>query len=241
MSGRSLRDNSIQRTSLSREAYRALRSAILNRELAPGSKVSVRPLSEALGLSPTPIKEALLALEREGLVTAITNRGYYVPTFGAIDVPEIYELREALESLSARLAVRRGDPALPAKLNALLKEQRSCARHEDLEHYGDLDLEFHRALWEASGNRRLVQTAETLAGQLRLLISTSAIVPGRLDASLAEHGEIIDSVKEGKEARAARAMSKHVQRAGQALAAHLERTESGFEGDGRATIDKTEA
>lgn len=237
----SIRDNTIQRTSLSREAYRALRSAILNRELVPGSKVSVRPLSEALGLSPTPIKEALLALEREGFLTAITNRGYYVPTFGAIDVPEIYELREALESLSARLAVRRGDPALPAKLNALLKEQRSCARHEDFEHYGDLDLEFHRTLWEASGNRRLVQAAETLAGQLRLLISTSAIVPGRLNASLAEHGEIVECIKEGKEARAARAMSKHVQRAGQALAAHLERTKSGFDGDGRATTDKTEA
>jgi len=236
----SMRGNTIQRTSLSRQAYSALRSAILNRELVPGSKVSVRPISEALGLSPTPIKEALLALEREGLVTAITNRGYYVPTFGAIDVPEIYELREALESLSARLAVRRGDPALAVKLNALLKEQRSCARHEDLEHYGDLDLEFHRALWEASGNRRLVQAAETLAGQLRLLISTSAMVPGRLDSSLAEHGEIIDSIKEGSEARAARAMSKHVQRAGEALAAHLEQPETSFGADGLSTTDKTE-
>ena len=236
-----MRDSTIQRTSLSRQAYKALRSAILNRELAPGSKVSVRPVSEALGLSPTPIKEALLALEREGLVSAITNRGYYVPTFGAIDVPEIYELREALESLGARLAARRGDPALPVRLDALLKEQRSCARHEDLEHYGDLDLEFHRALWEASANRRLVQAAETLAGQLRLLISTSAKVPGRLDSSLAEHGEIIDSIKEGKETRAARAMSKHVQRAGQALAAHLERTETSLSGDGSSTIEKTEA
>ena len=213
----------IQRTSLSREAYRALRSAILNRELTPGSKLSVRPLSEALGLSPTPVKEALHTLEREGLVTVVPNRGYFVPRFGAADVPEIYELREALESQGAGLAAKRAGPGLGSTLRRLLREQRAC---DDLERYGDLDLEFHRALWEASGNRRLAQVAETIAGQLRLLISTSALVPGRIGSSLDEHEAIVQAIEDGRPAQAARAMRRHVQRAGRTVALHFSRQEA---------------
>jgi DNA-binding GntR family transcriptional regulator len=214
----------IQRTSLTRAAYHALRSSILIRNLAPGSKLSVRPLCESLGRSPTPIKGALAALEREGLVSSATNRGYFVPTFGVADVPEIHELRDALESISARLAAKIGDPALVRRLKRMLREQLSCVRSEDLEHYGDLDLEFHRILWEASGNWRLIQAAETLAGQLRLLISTSARATGRLDRSLEEHGAIIDAIEAGKPAQAARAMSRHVQHAGEALSQYLDQT-----------------
>ena len=215
----------IQRTSLSREAYQALRSAILNRALAPGSKLSVRPLSEGLGLSPTPVKEALYALEREGLVTAVPNRGYFVPRFGAADVPEIYELREALESQSARLAAQRAGPVLAATLRRLLAEQREGGG-DDLERYGDLDLEFHRALWEASGNRRLAQMAETIAGQLRLLISTSAMVPGRIASSLEEHAAIVEAIERRRPAQAASAMRRHVKRAGRTVAEHFSRLEA---------------
>ncbi len=213
---------SVLKTTLSQEAYRALRRAILNRTYPPGTRLVVRELAETLGLSPTPVKEALAALEREGLVQAVPHRGYRVPTLGLEDIREIYELREALESLAARLAAQQGGPEVARRLEELLQAQEEAAAAADLEAYGDLDLVFHRTLWEAARNKRLLQAAENLDGQVRLLISTSAAVPGRLPKALEEHRAIVAQVAQGDGPAAERAMRHHVRRAWQALKAFLQ-------------------
>jgi DNA-binding GntR family transcriptional regulator len=214
-------EEAIPRTTLTLEAYRALRRAILNRRYPPGTKLVVRELAQALGLSPTPVKEALAALEREGLVRAIPHRGYQVPALGLEDIREIYELREALEGLAARLAALKGGVDLLDRLQELLLRQREAAAREDLEAYGDLDLAFHHALWEASGNQRLLRNAENLDGQVRLLISTSAAVPGRLPSALTEHGAILERLSARDPEGAERAMRLHVRNAWEALRTHL--------------------
>ena len=211
----------IGRTTLSREAYRALRSAILGRRLPAGRKLVVRVLSEDLGLSPTPIKEALAALEREGLVVAIPHRGYHVPHLTRQDIAELYALREVVEGLSAALAARHADERLHARLQRILALQRACVSQQDVERYGDLDLAFHRSLREASGNARLAHVAESFNGQIRLLIGTSARLPGRLPVSLKEHEAIMRALKAGDEASAEASMRHHVRRAGTAVLAHL--------------------
>ncbi|MBM3471342.1 MAG: GntR family transcriptional regulator [Armatimonadetes bacterium] len=214
----------LSRTTLSREAYRALRSAILNRRLPAGARLVVRVLAEDMGLSPTPIKEALAALDREGLVVAVPHRGYRIPTITPHDIEELYALREIVEGLAASLAARRGDERLRAQLERLLTRQRVCVREGNVEGYGDLDLAFHRCLREASGNRRLSRVAEAFNGQIRLLISTSAQLPGRLPVSLREHEAIVRAVKNHDPAAAEAAMRRHVQQAGMALMAHLANT-----------------
>lgn len=219
----------IGRTTLSREAYRALRSGILGRRLPAGRKLVVRVLSEDLGLSPTPIKEALAALEREGLVVAIPHRGYHIPHLTRQDVAELYALREVVEGLAATLAARHADDRLLARLQRILALQHACVSTRDVERYGDLDLAFHRSLREASGNARLARVAESFNGQIRLLISTSAQLSGRLQASLKEHEAIVRALKSGNEAAAEAAMRRHVRQAGMALLAHLA-TRGGAEG-----------
>jgi DNA-binding GntR family transcriptional regulator len=211
----------IGRTTLSQEAYRALRSAILDRRFPPGSKLVVRVLAEDLGLSPTPIKEALAALEREGLVVAVPHRGYRVPRITLQDAEELYALREVVEGLAAGLAAQRAADRLGAQLNGLLSRQRACARTGNVERYGDLDLAFHRCLREAAGSGRLARVAESFDGQIRMLISTSAKLPGRLTASLKEHVAIARAVKARNPAAAEAAMRHHVRQAGVALRAHL--------------------
>lgn len=211
----------LSRTTLSREAYRVLRSAILGRRLPAGQKLVVRVLAEDLGLSPTPIKEALAALEREGLVVAVPHRGYRVPTITPHDIEELYALREIMEGLAAALAARQGDERCRAQLSRLLARQQACVQAGDVEGYGDLDLSFHRCLREASGNARLSRVAESFNGQIRLLISTSAQLPGRLPVSLQEHKAIVRAVKAQDPAAAEAAMRHHVQQAGVALMAHL--------------------
>ena len=212
----------IGRTTLAREAYRALRSAILDRRLPAGRKLIVRVLAEDLGLSPTPIKEALAALEREGLVVAIPHRGYHVPHITVHDVEELYALREVLEGLAASRVAIRINERLAAQLDHLLERQRICVRDRDVHRYGDLDLAFHHLLREASGNARLARVAESFNGQIRLLISTSAQLPGRLTLSLQEHVAIVRAVKDGDGQAAEAAMRHHVRQAGIALLAHLE-------------------
>jgi DNA-binding GntR family transcriptional regulator len=207
----------LTRTTLNREAYKALRKAILGRKLPPGSKLVVRVLAEELGLSPTPIKEALAALEREGLVQAIPHRGYFVSNPSPEDMREIYSLREVLEGLAARLAVEHNGKSLPRRLEKILVQQRKAAQAGDLEAYGDLDLEFHKTLWEASRNKRLLAVAESIDGQIRLLINSSAVIPGRLPLSLAEHEAVLEAVSRHDAEAAEAAMRAHVQRAREAL------------------------
>ncbi|MDQ7841453.1 MAG: GntR family transcriptional regulator [bacterium] len=211
----------LSRTTLSREAYRVLRSAILGRRLPAGQKLVVRVLAEDLGLSPTPVKEALAALEREGLVVAVPHRGYRVPTITPHDIEELYALREIMEGLAAALAARQGGERCRAQLERLLVRQQARVQAGDVEGYGDLDLAFHRCLREASGNARLSRVAESFNGQIRLLISTSAQLPGRLPVSLQEHKAIVRAVKAKDPAAAEAAMRHHVQQAGVAIMAHL--------------------
>jgi DNA-binding GntR family transcriptional regulator len=211
----------VGQTTLSREAYRALRTAILERRLPAGRKLVVRVLAEELGLSPTPIKEALAALEREGLVVAVPHRGYHVPRITAHDIEELYALREVVEGLAAARAAERADGALVVQLDRLLTRQRAHVRQGDIQHYGDLDLAFHQLLREASGNARLARVAESFNGQIRLLFGTSAQLPGRLQSSLQEHVGIVRAVKAGDPGAAEAAMRHHVKQAGIALLAYL--------------------
>jgi|UniRef100_A0A7C3HDE1 DNA-binding GntR family transcriptional regulator len=213
----------LNRTTLNREAYKALRQAILGRKIPPGQKLVVRVLAEELGLSPTPVKEALAALEREGLVVAVPHRGYFVLEPSLEDVREIYSLREVLEGLAARLAVENDGRALLRKLERLFEKQREAAEQGDIEAYGDLDLAFHRTFWEAAGSKRLLATAETIDGQIRMLINSSAAIPGRLPQSRAEHQAILQAVRDKDPQAAETAMRTHVRNAGQALERFLMR------------------
>lgn len=191
-----------------------------------GQKLVVRVLAEELGLSPTPVKEALSALALEGLVVAVPHRGYFVLEPSPEDIREIYNLREVLEGLAARLAVEHDGKTLAAKLERLLTRQREAAERGDLEAYGDLDLAFHKAIWEAAQSRRLLATAETIDGQIRMLINSSAAIPGRLPDSRAEHEAIVRAVR-GRDPEAAEsAMRRHVRNAGRALEGYLGQSRS---------------
>lgn len=210
-----------ERDVLSRQAYDALREGILARTLPAGSKLVMRDLVEQLQLSPTPINQALAALEREGLVESRPHRGYYVITLEPADIVDIYTLREVLEGLAMRLAVETRPKELESSLRAHHEKQVECFDDRDLARYADLDVAFHRTVWEASGNDRLLRMSEMLMGQVRLLIGTSAEVEGRLPSSMAEHERILEHVARGEARLAEAAMREHVRNAGAALLSHL--------------------
>lgn len=210
-----------ERDVLSRQAYEALLAGILDRTLPAGSKLIMRDLVDQLKLSPTPINQALAALERDGLVESRPHRGYYVITLEPRDIVDIYALREVLEGLAMRLALQQRPKELLRALREVHAEQMACRKHNDLSRYGDLDMAFHRTVWELAGNGRLLRMCEMLMGQVRLLISSSAEVEGRLSSSLAEHERILANVEKLDAHRAEHDMRQHVRNAGNALLAHL--------------------
>lgn len=214
------------RDRLSQQAYRELRSAILARRFDPGAKLVVRTLAEQLELSPTPVKEALTTLAKEGLVRSISHRGFFVAALDAGDVEEIFDIRELLEGLAVGLVAPRATPELVSRLSALIDRQTLVGREGDYERYGDLDMTFHRLIWQESGNGRLLEIAESLTGQVRLLISTSAKVPGRLERSLGEHRRIVHSIAERDAGGAREVMKEHVRNAGRALYDFVDRDPS---------------
>lgn len=208
-----------RRGTLVDEAYSAIRAAIARGRLKPGTKLVVRPLAEQLQLSSTPIKAALIALEREGFISAVPNRGFFVTEITEADMKEIYEIREVLEGIAAaKAAVREDRQRLAEELSFLAEAQFRSVDAHDIVAYSDLDLEFHRLIWRSADNKRLVSAAENLVGQVRFGSGTSSRLPGRLPVALNEHVAIIAAIKGGDPIVAADASRQHVKLAGEAFA-----------------------
>ncbi|GAA1940150.1 GntR family transcriptional regulator [Brevibacterium antiquum] len=205
-------------------AYDHVRSLILSGELPPGSRVTVAPITDSIGLSPTPIRTALAALERQGLLVALEHRGYFVPKLSRDDILEIYEIREVIDSVaSRRVAQLSSRDAIVTSLEELLDRQSHAVAAGDIPAYRDLDLAFHKTIWRSSGNHRLLALAENLLGQVRIGNNVSSRVPGRVQTSLIEHSAIIEAIRSGSAKDAEKTTRKHVREASRSLAEYLSR------------------
>lgn len=183
----------LERTALSQKAYRSLRTAILTGRIPFGTQLILKELADLIGFSPTPIKQALTSLEREGLVILIPYRGFFLPSFDARDVTEIYEIREALERRAARTAVRHITKADLTKLESILLAQLKSAREGNTETHVDLDLKFHTLIAEFSRNQRLLDQAHGILGQAQLLVASSALGIHRFERVYEEHSAILEA------------------------------------------------
>jgi len=179
------------------EVSRYLQRAILHDELKPGARLIERDLSETLGVSRIPIREAFRILELRGLVQIIPRKGAQVTAFTKQEIEEIYTLRANLVSLGAKLAARNLDREGLEKLTRLGEKMRERARRNDLKGYFLLLVQFHDHLSEASGNRRLHQILEMLGKQTIRFRYTSLSRPGMLQKSNAYHQELIRALIKG--------------------------------------------
>lgn len=203
--------------SLTALAYEAIRAAITDRKLPAGSKLSVPELASRLKVSRTPIKEALARLEREELVSTIPNRGAFVSFLGADDVREVYQLREMLEGLVARLAAEKVDAPAILTLKGLVRAQEKALRADDLPTIIKTDMEFHRRLRELAGNRRLDALLQNLQDQVRIVFATSITIPGRRQKAIAEHREILEAIERADPEAAERAARGHIRNVREAV------------------------
>jgi DNA-binding GntR family transcriptional regulator len=207
----------VKRTTLSEAAHQAIRTNIITGVLAPGSKLVVAGLAEALKLSATPINEALAGLEREGLVTYSPHRGYFVRTVTHDDIEETYSVREAFELLAVRNAAKNADTAVIGQLKEILRQARQSLREADASRFSDLDLEFHRVIWNSLNNSLATRVGELIGVQIRLLVATTARAPGRFRGACEEHNDIYQAIRNRDPARAVSSMRTHLHNAKTAL------------------------
>jgi DNA-binding GntR family transcriptional regulator len=193
---------------LSAQAREELRSAIVEGRLPAGSLTSVRALSEALGISRTPVREALVDLAQEGLVTFERSRGVRVNDSKGHDILEIFQLRRMVEIPAMREAVLR---FTPRDVRALGRELAAMRAHLDDERtFMQHDRAFHRVPLEVLGNARLIAILESLRDQTRVRGLSTVGRSRDLRAIVAEHQAIYAAARAGRAAQAAQAMERHL-------------------------------
>ena len=181
-----------RRRGLADEVADRVRDAIFGGVYAPGSALREVELAEALGVSRGPVREALLKLEREGLVRSEWHRGTTVTALSDADVAELDSLRAALEQLAVALVVERA-PDL-AEVDAVVgRMERAADAHEMVR----CDLAFHDAVYAAAGHRRLREAWEAIRSQVHLFLLTRIGVEaeGYLAGIPAEHRQLADALR----------------------------------------------
>ncbi|GGK14897.1 GntR family transcriptional regulator [Deinococcus malanensis] len=162
-------DASFQRPALVRDGvYGFLRRAVLDGEIAPGERIGEAELGERLGVSRTPIREALMRLTQDGLLVAEANRGVRVRTISATEARDTYVIREELDGLAASLAAVHHTPADVTALNAALDDL-NAAPETDYREQTRLDLAFHRVVTLAAHNAALSDLARDLEQRVALI------------------------------------------------------------------------
>ena len=186
----------------------SIREAIVYGQYQPGDRLVEDKLAEQLAVSRNPIREALLALEGEGLVKMVPRKGATVAHLSDEETREIVELRAALEGLSARLAARRCTPELERKIRELLDRGNQLAERDDREALENINRQFHALVAEAGANRYLAEFMRSLRYKTFWLFGSA--FEWRAGQSWKEHAEISRAVLAGDEELAAVLANRHV-------------------------------
>ena len=193
--------------------FEALREAILKGVLKPGERLMEIQLAEEMGVSRTPVREAIRKLELEGLVAMVPRKGAYVASLSMKDIIEVFEIRGALEGLAAELAAERITDEELEELERYLVRITESIEADDLALVVAIDTDFHSQLYKASRNERLAQIINNLREQIQRFRTTSLSLPGRMQAALEEHKKIVDAISTRDGALARRLAEEHIENA----------------------------
>lgn len=191
------------------EAYRVIRDAIATLKFKPGAPVIEGALARSMGVSKTPVRNALIRLESEGLVQTLPFRGTFVAAVSTRDIRELYEVRAALEELAIAKVTALGPEAV-ASLRQPNEASVSHLETGDLAASFDSIREFHEGLVAMSGNRWLIDLYEDLSPHLTRIRNLCGMIPGRVRKSAREHEAVIVAMERGETGGAATALRSHL-------------------------------
>jgi DNA-binding GntR family transcriptional regulator len=191
-------------------AYEEIRDAIIALRLQPGDSLREAALAERLGVSKTPVREALGRLEKEGLVETTSFKGAVVSSYSREDLVEIYELRELLEGAAARTAVERSSAEALDRLRTIVERSRELRAAGELDALADLLGEFDDVVYAQVENSRIAALIANLRAHLSRIGKLTEQIPGRVEASVEEHAAIVRAIGERDADEAERLMRAHI-------------------------------
>ncbi|MFG3353018.1 GntR family transcriptional regulator [Streptomyces sp. NPDC048001] len=192
--------------------YAHVKQAVLDREYAGGTLLTEGELADAVGVSRTPVREALLKLEVEGLIKLYPKKGALVLAVSAQEIADVVETRLLVEEFAVRKAVP-APPYLLARLEELLGEQRRHAEAGDLAAFAASDRCFHAEIVRHAGNEIISKLYDQLRDrQLRMGVAIMRALPDRITRNREEHSELLEFIRAGDADGAAECVRRHLGR-----------------------------
>lgn len=191
-------------------AYEAIRKLATEYKFRPGEKLNEVELARDMGLSRTPIREALQRLEREGFLTFVPNKGFFAEEVTPNSVRDLYEVRASLERTAFRMACERASMAEIQAACALWEERPMASSLTAWDLIAQADEAFHEAIARASGNARLVRLLEVINARVRFFRRIDLEQPERLERSFAEHAAIIECFRRRDAKKGGDLLEEHV-------------------------------
>lgn len=219
----------VKRQSLASEVAKKLSLLIQDGTIPPGMRLLEIELANQLGVSRGPVREALRILETMGLAESIPGHGTYTAMLSKQDASEIYALRILLETEAVGLVCCNATDAQFHNMEEILKRLFLAAKRKEFEEVAMIDIEFHRKLWESTGNRRLAQVLEGLITQARRYLTIQTLMYQSMIEGVGDHSQILEALIQRNKKSAQEAMRHHLEEAAEAAAQNIPETTSGGE------------
>jgi len=200
----------INRQTLHDEVTAGLRNMIIEGELAPGSRIPERELCEELGISRTPLREALKVLAAEGMVELLPNRGARVTQITLDDLQELFDLLGVLEGLSGELACQHMSDEEIAAVADLHAQMLVCFREGRRLEYFTLNQRIHESIMAGAGNRTLQAAHAAISGRIRHARYLTNLSDARWQQAVDEHGTILEALQRRDSERLFRELRQHL-------------------------------
>lgn len=196
---------------LADQVYINLRDKIINRELPPGTRLKHQEIAEALGVSNTPVREAIRALEKDGLVETLPYRGSVVKAMSAKETRDLYDVRTALEALAVRLAVDKITDMQLKRVEETVHHYETAFENGDVALGMEADLQFHDLLAQASGNETLLMILRELTNRVQVL---RRLDKGKMRRrqSLDDHRAILKALEERDATKVEALVVQHIEK-----------------------------
>jgi DNA-binding GntR family transcriptional regulator len=198
----------LERNSLRVQAKELLRNYIISGQIPPGTKLVERTVAELLGISRAPARDALIELEKEGLIVTKSN-GRHVIDPTERDIRELHQVRIVLEKLAVELATQNTSAQNAALLNKTLEKMKHAIAHHDQLAFTESDVEAHWLIWQQAHNKHLLSVLKTMIGPIFMFVARHA---NHFDwnETLKLHEELVDCINMGDTVHAKQSIERHL-------------------------------
>lgn len=183
---------------IAQEVAQDIKNAIKERKIKPGEKLNETQIARFMGISRSPVRDALQHLGKEGVVVNIPYKGTFVNILGVKDIEDMYELRAVLESYALEKVIMLNNKKLIKILRSIVDEIEEAISQKEFEKLSKKDVEFHRKICHFTNNKKLIEIWEGFQTQFEILITLESSFYERIQLLADEHEELLSLIKEGK-------------------------------------------